>query len=183
MLCLQLIWSNCQNHATKPWPAPLFSHKWFFCTQQTNHPTKQTKSSIQMIKLISFHQQKHHKMIHEQCTQTHKCVCEQICTEWHTLVRGIIEEMMTEWMVRTMLVNILTLLGMEGVFCLPKATRSVVRAFRWVHGSLNILQQLAYSRCIFCKFSTKPWLEGISISTTRKHTSSFPHLPEPVPCV
>ena len=148
-----------------------------------------------MIKLVSFRQQKHHKMIHEQNTQTHKCVCEQRCTEWHTgkewcvcyhltsWVRGIIEEMMTEWMVRTMLVNILTLLGMEGVFCLPKATRSVVRAFRWVHGSLNILQQLAYSRCIFCKFSTKPWLEGISISTTRKHTSSFPHLPKPVPCV
>ena len=81
----------------------------------------------------------------ENCTR-HTCMSHTrrkgvaVATALTSWFRGIIEEMMTEWMARTMLVNILTLLMMEGVFCLPELRR-IVRAFRGVHGSLNIRHQ------------------------------------------
>ena len=53
-------------------------------------------------------------------------------------VSRIIEEMMTEWQARTMPVNILTLVVMEGFFCLPKAGR-IIRGIRRVHFSLAIV--------------------------------------------
>ena len=85
------------------------------------------------------------KRIQTRCTQshTHTCTgkeCHGAATVLTSCFRGIIEEMMTEWMVRTMPVNILTLVVMEGIFCLPKAGW-VVRGFRGVHFSLNICKQ------------------------------------------